>query len=328
MNSSEIKLKADLRASHLKNVFLFYGEDTYKAEYYAEKIYLKFANKAERVLLYGSDLNIESLEGHLATMSLFGGTKAVFLKEADKLSKPIWQRLHELLASLSEEVFVFIFAKKLDKRKKEQKEIAAKLSTSVEFKFSPAKEVEKWIAEIAKQKKLKVSVLAQSRLAFLYGSDLFAIDHAIDRAHLFIGKGTEVTAEAVEAVSIRIRADSIFDFVDAICRKKQKRAFELLQSMWRQGEDPIPLTALLAKQYRWLLQIKTAEQAGKPRSAIRQDLRIYPSLVDRLLDMAASTPLQSIQNTLRVLEDTDYALKYKNVPSKYTFESAIAYMLK
>lgn len=323
MISSELKLKSDLRKKSRSGVYFLYGECQYKAEFYLRKIIDKFAADAEVVRLYASETQISDIENNLATMSLFGGDKVVILKELDKLKKPVWQVLNQVAKNMPESAMLIALADKIDRRKKDQKEFAAKLSYSVEFKQVHGDELPAWIQTIGKEKGLKVSPLAQSRLAVLLGNDLFAIDHALERANIWLGKGNEVTEEAVDAVCVKIRSDSIFTFVEAVCARQHEKSLELLQQMWQQGEDAIPLTALLARQFRWLHQIKLKQNQGMRANEIRQSLKLYPGLADRLQSTASRTDLAFIQEALEMLEDTDFALKFRNIPPRYSFEQAI-----
>ncbi len=168
-------------------------------------------------------------------------------------------------------------------------------------------EVERWIgAEVAKQKSV-IERDAVRLLAATVGNDLWRMHQEIGK--LIAGASGTITAADVREVVIEQAESAIFAFTDAIGQRQQRTALTLLAREREAGAEPLYLLAMLTRQFRILLQMALAIDAGTPQSALASTLGMHPFVVQKTLPQLRSFPLAVIQKIYRRLLAVDVTLK-------------------
>ncbi len=169
-------------------------------------------------------------------------------------------------------------------------------------------ELPKWIWRRVRQRAGTISGDAVRMLASLVGSDLRLLDQEIDKL-LVYADGQQVTAEDVRILVSRAREASIFDLVDCVGRRETDRALRLLHRLLDDGEPPLYLLAMLARQVRILIQVKELQaQRLNPRE-IADRLKLHPFVVDKGIAQARNFDLAQLEGAHRRLVETDWMIK-------------------
>ncbi len=99
------------------------------------------------------------------------------------------------------------------------------------------------------------------------GSDAQRLAAEVEKVCLWVGERGSITPADVEAVAADLAAAWVFDFTAAFAERKADRAASLLRQLLEEGEVPLRLLALLAREVRNLLLAREAieqELGGKP----------------------------------------------------------------
>jgi len=85
------------------------------------------------------------------------------------------------------------------------------------------------------------------------GADAALLVTELEKLCLYVGEEPAITADAVRAVFRDMAESWIFDFTSALASRQLAQAFPLLRGLLAQGEPPLRLLAMVARELRLLL---------------------------------------------------------------------------
>jgi len=190
-------------------------------------------------------------------------------------------------------------------------EVAKELDTGFieHFKLPGERDLPAWIQERSRSAAQgQISSEAAALLAALVGPDLRLLDMEIEKLLLYAG-GRMVTTEDVQLLVSHAREASVFDLVDCVGRRETGRALRLLHRLLDEGEAPLKLLAMLARQIRILIQLREiGERESDPREVARE-LKLHPFVVQKGLLQARNFELAQLEAAHERVVQTDWAIK-------------------
>lgn len=122
--------------------------------------------------------------------------------------------------------------------------------------------IDRVIDRVLRRNKKRLSPAARRSIHQRSGPDAAALALEVEKLCLYAGEAEEITEEDVRA-SFRDLAESwIFDFTRALTRGEAANALRLLRGLFAQGEPPLRLLALLARELRLLLLARDCLNGG------------------------------------------------------------------
>ena len=148
----------------------------------------------------------------------------------------------------------------------------------------------------------KKQISEQSIVYFLgkVGTDMENITKELEKLFCYTLDRETITREDVDAVCVTQISNHIFDMVNAVTEKKQRRALELYYELLALKEPPMRILFLMTRQYRLLYQVKQFQQKGYARKEIAAKAGLHPFAVGKYMDQAKL--LKNVE-LLGILED-------------------------
>lgn len=169
-------------------------------------------------------------------------------------------------------------------------------------------ELSGWIERRARSKGGAISREAVVALAALVGSDLRLLDQEIEKLLLY-ADGRQVTTEDVQALVSRARETSMFDLVDCVGRRQADRALRLLHRLLDEGEAPLYVLAMLARQIRILIQVSELRAKGLSQQQMADRLKLHPYVVEKGLAQARNFDMAQLEAAHQRVVNTDWSIK-------------------
>lgn len=169
-------------------------------------------------------------------------------------------------------------------------------------------ELPRWIEERVRSQNGSISREAASLLAVLIGDDLRLLEQEIEKLLLY-ADGKQIRPEDVQTLVSRARETKVFDLVDCVGQRQTGKALLLLHRLLEEGEDPLSLLAMLARQIRILIQVKELQTKGLTAPQITERLGLHPYVVEKSLAQARNFTMAQLEAAHQHLVDTDWALK-------------------
>jgi DNA polymerase-3 subunit delta len=181
--------------------------------------------------------------------------------------------------------------------------------------FNPPRgpQLEDWLLRRANGQGAKLAPDAARLLATEVGDNLRLLAMELDKLATHAGKGGQIRAEDVRALTPGSRQTRVFDLTDALARRDRSRALALLHELLAAGESPLGIVALTAYQTRTLLQVKSLSERGLRAPQIAQTAGMAPFVVDKSLTLARQFTSAQLEAAHRTLLEVDTALKRSRV---------------
>lgn len=176
-------------------------------------------------------------------------------------------------------------------------------------------ELANWTRKQATVRGGKISAKAAEMLIGLVGNDGWQISNELDK--LLSYKATakltkadiEIEAEDVKNLVRGNFSENIFALTDALSVKNKALAIKLLDEQLEAGSDGQYLLNMFVRQFRILLQIKQALEAGLSQRQIASRLKLHPFVLQKGVEQARNFSLLVLKNIFNQLVKIDYLVK-------------------
>jgi DNA polymerase-3 subunit delta len=191
----------------------------------------------------------------LQTLPFMGGSKLVWLKNANFLADSVIGRaasVQEALEELSgtiggdlgDDVTFLLSATETDKRRSFYKSLAKRAEIQVIDRLDSSRsgweeEAGEMVRGRAEKRKLQFDDDALELFVLLTGGDTRQIDNELEKIDIFLGKDRQVTSEYVRELVPLSRAGVIFELGNALAVRDLERALKLVRRLLDQGETAI-----------------------------------------------------------------------------------------
>lgn len=303
----------------LAPVYYLFGDDPYVVRGIVEEIVGRVQPAFKDFNLHqvtGGEAPGEQIAGLAQQLPVMDEQCVVLVREAGQLKKADWDALQSYLEDPSPTTcltFVNPSADAgLDGRTKTGKLLKAYL---VQCRKPFDNRIPQWIRDRSQQYHLTLHSDAVERLMDLLGTELSALDNALQRLSLFLGGGGTVTLEVVNEAISSDRDYNVFELVKLVGMRDFEQALRFLRGALQRGEAPLKLLGLLAQTFRQLLQARVRFDQGE-RSLQAFDSFINPKLryqrerrIREFLDQVQCFSRAELTQALHTMHQTDLALK-------------------
>ena len=273
-------------------------------------------------LFYAGDADVQSIKDTVETLPVFAQRRVVILKNSHELKESEWNELEPLFKNPVDSTVFVLFADKIDKRKKQFKNLID-TAAALEFKKPYDNEIPRWINYYAQAYELKLTQAAVHRLHRLVGNNLSEIYAQLEKIKVYLDGATNVDVEHVNAVVSNSREESVFDFTKAVGQKDRVRALEQIVSLLDQGQNEIGIVNLLARHMRILLTVRTGMDQGIGGTKLANLANVSPYFIEEYCAQAKGWPVRKLEESLVLLGETDKALKSSPLSSHIWLENMV-----
>lgn len=251
----------DIKMGQLKNVYLLYGTEDYLKRQYRDKLKHALVEPDDTMnfsAYEGKDINPKELIDLSETLPFFK-EKRMILVENSGFFKNSCDDLAEYMSQVPESTcFVFV-EEEVDKRSKLFK-AASRAGSAVEFETPKEDMLVRWILGRIQREGKKITQSVMQLFLSKTGSDMENIDKELEKLICYTLDKTEISAADVEAICTGQTENKIFEMIDAISAKNQKKALDLYYDLLALKEAPMRILFLIARQFQNLLLIKACQQ--------------------------------------------------------------------
>jgi DNA polymerase-3 subunit delta len=256
------------------------------------------------------------------TLPMLGRARFVLVRGVHDLADKELERLTEYAAQPADTSCLVLTAEKLDGRSKLMK-LAKQRDYLCEAVPLRQAAMRGFAAREARRRQLRIDDAATAALVDSVGTDLAALDDALERLSLYAGPGQAITLGAVEACVSRVRVESIWSLVDAVSARDRRAALKAAGSLLDDREPPLRILALLSRQLRLLGRARQALDDGATPEAAAQAAGAPPFKARELAQAARRMHLPQLSQAFRVLSEADIAQKGGKCPPDIALEAAI-----
>lgn len=320
----------------LPTVYLFYGDDTFLMAETIQLLRDKLADPAgfNQQQFSGARLDLEALRGACQALPFLGSRRLIVITEAERLPlHPEWrERFHDLLESLPQSCALVL---QEEQDLSTQKAEASYRRNSPNYAWASAHPERCYLRSFARPRgprfaswlmqrcdALGGSILpdAASLLAESVAEDLFVGDQELRKLLDYVDRRRPIEIRDVERLTPFAGQPDIFAMVDAVGHKDGARSLDLIHRLL-QSHEPTYVFAMLARQFRLLLQ---AREALDRREDPQQVLQVHPFVARKVSEQSANFRLAELEQAYHRLLSIDLAHKRGEADLEVALESYLA----
>jgi DNA polymerase-3 subunit delta len=294
-------------------IYLFHGDEDYLIDEKITELKKGIVNPSLNVeQIEGDEDNLPKIISALQTQPFFGGDKLIIIYDIDLKSK-VWEPLIESLKMVSPAVKVVFWASAVHRASKIYKFID---NEGEVYEFKPytdwqQDELIRWVGQRVKLLGKEMDQTAAIELVEVCGNSLRKLSSEIEKLVTYVGDRKKINSDDVSALASP-GVMNTFALSDALADKDLPRSLSTWDILSRNRMQIFPLLALLASQYRIMLQVKSL--GGKNYSQAAQTLRASPYYVRKCMEKARKFSAEELKKNLKLLLETDLKIKSGEPP--------------
>ena len=313
------ELRNDFKINQFKPVYLLYGEENYLIRHYAKQFTEQLLEDSMMNCdtFEGNEFGIDSVIDAANTLPFLSERRLVYVKDSQLLvagRKNDSETLAKYLPSLPEStIMIFVEsarpgAASIDKRNRLYKQIAAQ-GRVVECKIPGEAELIRWLSNIFKKKGKEISPQTARLILETVPKGMDMIYAEADKLGDFVGERKEILPEDIKAVCTKSLESRIFDLVRHLCMGQTEKALVQYHNMLSAKEQPLMILAMIARQFRMILQCKACEEKRLAQSEIAAALNLRDFIVSECLKQGKNFTSGRLLSALSDCQNTDVRIK-------------------
>ena len=304
-------LNEDLKTGKFKQIYLLFGQEAYLKKQYKERF-------VKAMVPEGDTMNYSSYEGKktdikevidLAETLPFFSERRLIVFEDTGFFKNGGNDLADYINDGMPETTHFIFVEnEVDKRSKLYKAVKAK-GHIVELAAQDENTLRKWVSGLVRKEKKE---MAQPDIAYFLnkvGTDMENITKELEKLFCYCLDRNVITREDVDAVCVTQITNHIFDMVNAVAEKDQRRALDLYYDLLALKEPPMRILSLMSKEYRDLYHVKELSRQGYARKEIASKAGLHPFVAGKYMDLAKRFQSGELRKVMEESADLEQRVK-------------------
>ena len=294
-------LNEDLKTGNFKQIYLLCGEEGYLKKQYKErfvKAMLPEGDTMNYAYYEGKSTDVKEVIDLAETMPFFAERRLIVFENTG-FFKSAGSELTDYIKDMPETTYFIFVENEVDKRSRLYKAVKAK-GHIVELSTQDEGTLKRWIQGIVRGEKKQMS--DSEILYFLgkVGTDMENIRKELEKLICYALDRDTITKEDVDAVCVTQITNHIFDMVNAVADKDQRRALDLYYDLIALKEPPMRILFLMIRQYRILFQVKALLKQGYGRKEIASKAGLHPFATGKYMEQAKRFRMQELR---AVMED-------------------------
>lgn len=282
-------LNEDLKTGQFKQIYLLYGEEAYLKKQYKDRFVKAMIPEGDTMnysYYEGKNTNPKEIIDLAETMPFFAERRLIVLENTGFL-KNAAPELADYLKEVPDTTYLIFLEEEIDKRGKMYKAIKA-CGHIVELKRQDEKTLVRWILGIVKKEGKQMNESAVRYFLAKVGDDMERIQRELEKLFGYCMDKPEIAVEDIEEICTTQITNQIFDMVDAVANKQQKKALDYYYNLLALKEPPMRILYLLTRQFKLLLEVKELERLGYGQKDIASKAGLMPFLIGKYRAQAKS----------------------------------------
>lgn len=320
-------------------IIFLYGADTFRSRRKLQELKNKFIkevdeNSGSLEMVDGQNATLKEIGEKINTGSLFVKKRLIiieniFKNKKDKIGAELTdylQKLNKEKENDSDNILIF-WDEEISTAPRGLKADLKKLFTYLskqkyiqEFIPLTNGQILSFIKQEANSYQKDIDAQAASLLITLTGGDLWLISSEIKKlAYRNSDKKIIETADINEMVP-GLYSDDIFALTDALSAKNKSLSTQLLEEQYAAGLGDEYIIVMLIRQFKILLQIRSALDNNLSPNEITSQLKLHPYVIKKGLSQARNFQAVNLKNYLNILIHLDFCNKngLSNIKSELT----------
>lgn len=303
-------LKEDLRSGNLKRVYLLCGEEDYLKNFYKNKLKSAVLPPGDTMNLSvygGKGIDVREVISQADTMPFFADRRLILIEDSGffKTASP---ELADYIPRMPQETCMVFVENEVDKRGKLYKTVK-NTGRVVEMKRQDERTLMNWVLSTLRKEKKNITSATMELFLSRTGNDMEFIEKELEKLLCYTIGRDVVTSKDVEDVCTVRTENKIFDMINAIAEKKQKKALDLYYDLLALKEPPMRILYLITRQFNLLMQVKALLAQGFDQNGAAEKLKMQSFIVRNYARQARSFTEEELERAVKDCIEAEEAVK-------------------
>lgn len=304
------RINEDIKNGQFQQIYLLYGEEAYLRKQYKDRLKKAMTIDGDTMnysYFEGKDISVGAIIDLAETLPFFADRRVIIIENSG-LFKHGGEQLAEYLSSPAQTAY-FIFAEaETDKRSKLFKTVSSK-GTAVEFPVQNEATLKKWILGIIKKEGKPITENALNSFLEKTGTDMENIYKELEKLICYCIEKDAIQEKDVADICTKRTSSHIFDMINAIADKQQKKALDLYYDLLSLKEPAMRILFLIARQFNMLLQVKELKAKGYDNKTIGAKVSLPPFIAGKYVAQAAKFKTSDLRTALEACIEAEESVK-------------------
>ena len=305
------QLLEDIKTGQFRQAYLLYGQEAYLRNQYRDRLKAAMVQEGDTMnfsSFQGKDINPAQIIDLAETLPFFSERRLIVFEDTG-FFKTGGNDLADYISGGIPQTTYFIFVEnEVDKRSRMYKAVKAK-GHIVELGAQDENTLRKWVSGLVRKEKKEMS---QPDIAYFLnkvGTDMENITKELEKLFCYCLDREVVTRKDVDAVCVTQITNHIFDMVNAVAAKDQRKALDLYYDLLALKESPMRILALMSKEYRDLFHVKELSRQGYGRKDIASKAGLHPFVAGKYMDLAKKFQPGELRKVMEESADLEQRVK-------------------
>ena len=321
----------DLKSGNLKQIYLFYGEESYLRRQYLKRFKKALVNDDDEMNYHyyeGNDTSVSEFIDVAETLPFFADRRVIIwensglFKAGTNKNKASIDKISEYLKNVPASTMILFAESEIDKRSRMVKMLIG-MGSAVEFSAQDEEVLKRWIGGILKKENKQITERAASYLIDKVGTDMENIYTELEKLICFCLNQEVITEALIDEICTPHINGQIFQLVDAVAGRRQQEALKLYYDLLALKEPPMRILFLIARQFNNLLQVKDLKGKGFDHKSIGTKVGLPGFVVGKCATQAAKFKMAGLKEALCACVEMEEAIKRGNLSDRLSVELLI-----
>ena len=292
-------LNEDIKTGNFKPVYLLYGEEAYLKKQYRDRITKAIFPDGDTVnyaYYEGKGINPGELIDLAETMPFFADRRLIVIENSG------------FFKNASPELADYIKTNEADKRGKMYKAVKSK-GRVVEMARQDEKTLLYWVAGNVKKEGYKIKEQTARYLLSTTGTDMENLEKELEKLFCYCMGKEEIEVRDIEAICTTQITNKIFEMVEAVAVRNQKKALDYYYDLLALKEPPMRILYLLTRQFKLLLEVKDLAGKRYDKAAIAKTVGLHPFVAGKYMQQCRTFEKKELRSILEDAVDTEELVK-------------------
>jgi len=312
-----------------KNIYLFYGENTYgslqKLRTWQEQFTQKYGGETNIEIIEGKKIDPAEFDTNLQTMPFLAEKKLIIIKDFLAENKPrakkntesekrtdkkseAQKKIADSLEKTPDFTLVVFYETEIPDKRTSLYQKIHKIGTIEEFTIPTPAEVTKQILDKAKKDNIKISSAVALYLSTYCSMNLWLVFAELDKLATY-ANGQEITQKMIDELVSPTLSSSIFKLTDALAIKNVKESLRIFRILIDIGEEVSMIFFMIVRHFRILIQIKEMLDKNENQNTMIKRLQLHPFVIQTAAKQAKNFTIPQIENIYKNLLNIDRKVK-------------------
>lgn len=303
-------LNEDLKTGNLKQVYLLFGEENYLKKQYKDRLTKALISDGDEMnyaYYEGKGIDVKEIIDLAETMPFFSERRLIVVENSGffKNATPV---LAEYMKEIPETTYLVFVESELDKRGKLYKAVKDK-GRIVELARQDEKTLVRWIYGNVKKEGKQITESSIHYLLSKCGTDMENLQKEMEKLFCYTLDKEVIELGDIDAICTTQITNEIFDMVNAVAEKKQKRALDRYYDLLALKEPAMRILYLLSRQFRLLMEVKEMTGQGYDKKSIASKAGLHPFAVGKYIEQSRRFSQEELRSILEESVDIEERVK-------------------